>query len=71
VPLLLRRNQQPKLYREGPGPRVTLRGRRFLGAEKTNCHSHQYRAFSGPPQKTEKVNFHNHMQQYRAPRMAK
>jgi hypothetical protein len=71
VPLLLHRNQQPKLCREGLGPRVTLLGRRFLGAEKTNCHSHQYRAFLGPPQKIEKVNFHNHMQRYRgAPRMA-
>jgi hypothetical protein len=46
-------------------------GQRFLGAEKLNRHSHQYRAFLGLPQKTEKVNFQNHMQPYRvAPRMA-
>ena len=46
-------------------------GQRFLGAEKLNRHSHQYRAFSGPPQKTEKVNFQNQMQRYRGtPRMA-
>jgi hypothetical protein len=41
----------------GPGPRVILLGRRFLSTETTNRRSRQYRASSGPPQKTEKVNF--------------
>jgi hypothetical protein len=56
----------------GPGPRVILLGRRFLGAEKSNRRSRQYRASSGPPQKTEKVNFQNQMQRYRGtPRPSK
>jgi hypothetical protein len=57
APLHLRRNRQPSVWHEGPGPRVILLGRRFLGAEKSNRRSRQYRASSGPPQKTEKVNF--------------
>jgi hypothetical protein len=42
-------------------------GRRFLGAEKSNCHSCQYRASSGPPQKTERVNFQNQCSGIEAP----
>jgi hypothetical protein len=52
----------------GPGPRVILHGRRFLGAEKSNRRSHQYRASSGPPQKIEKVNFQNQCSSIEAPR---
>jgi hypothetical protein len=68
APLHLRRNQQPSLWHGGPGPRVILHGRRFLGAEKSNRRSRQYRASSGPPQKTEKVNFQNQCSGIGAPR---
>jgi hypothetical protein len=47
----------------GLGPRVILLGRRFLGAEKSNRHSRQYRASSRPPQKAEI--FSKLMQRYR------
>jgi hypothetical protein len=66
--LHLCRNQQPSLWRRGPVPRVTLLGRRFLGAEKSNRRSRQYRASLGPPQKTEKVNFQNQCSGIKAPR---
>jgi hypothetical protein len=56
--LCLRQNQQPSPWHKGPGPRVILLGRRFLGAEKSHRRSRQYRTSSGPP-KTEKVNFQN------------
>jgi hypothetical protein len=51
----------------GPGPRVILLGRRFLGAEKSNHRSRQYRASSGPPQRTKKVNFQNQCSGIEAP----
>jgi hypothetical protein len=57
VPLHLRRNQLPSLWHGGPGPRVILLGRQFLGAEKLYRRSGQYYASSSQPQKTEKVNF--------------
>jgi hypothetical protein len=49
-------------------PRVILLGRRSLGAEKSNRRSRQYRASSGPPQKTKKVNFQNQCSGIEAPR---
>jgi hypothetical protein len=53
----------------GLGPRVRLLGRRFQGGEKPNRRSRQYRASSGPPQKTEK--FSNPMRRYQdTPRVA-
>jgi hypothetical protein len=33
--------------------------RQFLGAKKSHRRSRQYRVSSGPPQKTEKINFQN------------
>jgi hypothetical protein len=42
--------------------------RRFLGAEKSHRRSRQYRASSGPPQKTEKMNFQNQCSGIEAPR---
>jgi hypothetical protein len=68
VPLRLRQNQQPSPWHKGPGPRVTLLGRWFLGAEKSHRRSRQYRASSGPPQKTEKMNFQNQCSGIEAPR---
>jgi hypothetical protein len=62
------RNKRPSLWHGGSGPRVILLGRRLLGAEKANRRSHQYRASSGPPQKTEKVNFQNQYSGIEAPR---
>jgi hypothetical protein len=49
--------------------RVILLGRRFLGAEKSNRRSRQYRVSSGPPQKTERVNFQNQCSGIEAPRV--
>jgi hypothetical protein len=49
------RNKRPSLWHEGPGSRVILPGRWFLGAEKSNRRSRQYYTASGPSQKTEKV----------------
>jgi hypothetical protein len=68
APLHLRRNQQPSLLHRGPGPLVILHGRRFQGAEESNRRSRQYRASSGPPQRTEKVNFQNQCSGIEAPR---
>jgi hypothetical protein len=42
APLRLRQNQQPSPCHKGPGPRVILLGRRFLGAEKSHRRSRQY-----------------------------
>jgi hypothetical protein len=67
VSLCLCQNQQLSPWHKGPGPRVILLGRRFLGAE-SNRRSRQYRASSGPPQKTEKVNFQNQCSGIKAPR---
>jgi hypothetical protein len=53
APLHLCRKQRPSPWHQDPGPRVILHGRWFLGAEKSNHHSRQYHASSGPPQKTE------------------
>jgi hypothetical protein len=66
--LRVRQNQQPSPWHKGLGPRVILLGRRFLGAEKSHRRSRQYRASSGPPQKTEKVNFQNQCSGIEAPR---
>jgi hypothetical protein len=52
----------------GPGPQVILFGHRFLGAERANRRSRQYCASSGPPRKTEKVNFQNQCSGIEAPR---
>jgi hypothetical protein len=41
--------------------------RRFLGAEKSHRRSRQYRASSGPPHKTEKMNFQNQCSGIEAP----
>jgi hypothetical protein len=49
APLRLRRKQQPSLWPWGPGPRVILFGRRFLGVERSNRCSRQCHASSGPP----------------------
>jgi hypothetical protein len=68
APLHLRRNQQPSLWHGGPGPRVILPGRWFLGAEKSNRRLRQYRVSSGPQQKIEKVNFQNQCSGIEAPR---
>jgi hypothetical protein len=68
APLHLRRKQQTSLWHGGPGPRVILLGRRFLGAEKSNRRSRQYRVSLSPPQKTEKVNFQNQCSGIKAPR---
>jgi hypothetical protein len=68
APLRLRQNQQPSPWHKGPGPPVILLGRRFLGAEKSHRRSRQYHASSGPPQKTEKVNFQNQYNGIEAPR---
>jgi hypothetical protein len=68
APLRLRQNQQPSPWHKGPGPRVILLGRRFLGAEKSHRRSRQYRSSTGPPQKTEKVNFQNQYSGIEAPR---
>jgi hypothetical protein len=68
TPLHPRRNQQPSLWHRGPGPRVILLGWRPLGAEKSNRHSRQYCAPSGPPQRTKKVNFQNQCSGIEAPR---
>jgi hypothetical protein len=58
TPLHLRRNQQPSLWHGSPGPRV----------EKSNHRSRQHRPSSGPPQKTEKVDFQNQCSGIEAPR---
>jgi hypothetical protein len=68
APLCLRQNQQPSPWHKGPGPRVILLGRRFLGTEKSHCRSRQYRSSLGPPQKTEKVKFQNQCSDIEAPR---
>jgi hypothetical protein len=68
APLCPRRNRQPSLWHEGLGPRVILLERRFLCTEKSNRRSHQYRASSGLPQKTEKVKFQNQCSGTEAPR---
>jgi hypothetical protein len=39
APLRLRQNQQPSPWHKGPGLRVILLGRRFLGAEKSHHRS--------------------------------
>jgi hypothetical protein len=57
APPRLRRNQRSNLWHEGPGPHVMHLARRFLRTEKSHHHSRQYHASSGPPQKTEKLNF--------------
>jgi hypothetical protein len=62
------RNKRPGLWHEGPDPRVILLGRQLLGAEKANRRLCQCRASSGPPQKTEKVNFQNQCSGIEAPR---
>jgi hypothetical protein len=67
VPLRPRRNRQPSLWHGGLGPRVILLGRRFLHIEKSNRRSHQYRASSVLPQKTEKVKFQNQCSGTKAP----
>jgi hypothetical protein len=67
APLCLRQNQQPSPWHKGLGPRVILLGRRFLGAEKSNRRSCQYRASSGLPQKTVKVKFQNQRNGTEAP----
>jgi hypothetical protein len=66
--LRLRQNQQLSPWHKGLGPRVILLGRRLLGAEKSHRRSRQYRASSGPPQKTEKVKFQNQCSGIEAPR---
>jgi hypothetical protein len=68
APLRPRRNRQPSPWRKGPGPRIILLGRRFLGAEKSHRRSRQYRVSSGPLQKTKKVNFQNQCSGIEAPR---
>jgi hypothetical protein len=55
------------LWHGGPGPHVTHPMRRFLGAEKSHRRSRQYRAFSRPSQKTEKINLQNQCSDSRHP----
>jgi hypothetical protein len=50
-----------------PGPRVILLGHRFMSTEKSHRRSRQYHASSGPPQKTEKLNFQNQCSDSRHP----
>jgi hypothetical protein len=52
----------------GPGPHVIHPARRFLDAEKSHCHSRQYRTSSRPSQKTEKIKFSKPVQRLEAPR---
>jgi hypothetical protein len=66
--LRLCQNQQPSPWHKGPGPRVILLGRWFLGAYKSHRRSRQYHASPGPPQKTEKMNFKNQCSGIEAPR---
>jgi hypothetical protein len=68
APLRPRRNRQPSLWHGGLGPRVILLGCQFLGTEKSNHHSLQYRASTKPPQKTKKLNFQKCVQRLEAPR---
>jgi hypothetical protein len=63
----LRRNQRSNLWHEGPGPHVMHLAHRFLHTEKSHRHPHQYHASSGPPQKTEKLNFQNQCSDSRHP----
>jgi hypothetical protein len=78
APLQLCRKQRPILFTStetnssipdmGAQAHETSSMRRwFLGAEKSNHHSHQYRASSRPPQKAEKVNFQNQCSSIEAP----
>jgi hypothetical protein len=59
APLHLRRNQRSNLWHGGPGPHVMRLARRFLRTEKSHRHSRQYHTSSGPPRKTEELNFQN------------
>jgi hypothetical protein len=47
----------PNLRHRGPGPHDMHPTRWFLSAEKSHRRSSQYRAFSRPSQKAEKINF--------------
>jgi hypothetical protein len=57
APPRLRCSQRSNLWHGGPGPHVMHLAHRFLCTEKSHRHSRQYHASSGPPQKTEKLNF--------------
>jgi hypothetical protein len=50
-------SQRSNLWHGGLGPHVMHLARRFPHTEKPHCHSRQYHASSGPPQKTEKFSF--------------
>jgi hypothetical protein len=51
----------------GPGPHDMHPARLFLSAEKSHHRSRQYRAFSRPSQKAEKINFQNQCSDSRHP----
>jgi hypothetical protein len=67
APPRLRCNRWSNLWHGGPGPHVIHPACRFLGAEKSHCHSCQYRASSRPSQKIEKINFQNQCSDSRHP----
>jgi hypothetical protein len=67
APPRLRCNQRPNLWHGGPDPHVRHPARRFLRTEKSHRHTRQYHASSGPPQKTEKLNFQNQCSDSRHP----
>jgi hypothetical protein len=55
------------LWHGGPGPHNMHPARWFLSAEKSHRRSCQYRAFSRPSQKAEKINFQNQCSDSRHP----
>jgi hypothetical protein len=67
APPRLRCNRWSNLWHGGLGSHVMHPTRQFLGAKKSHHRLRQYRASSGPSQKTEKINFQNQCSDSRHP----